>query len=89
MANTDQTVDQSETDGSTNTVAASENNQGDQPQQQQAQQESPWKGILFRIFIFWLISQLFRGRQQPSTTTQGPAFVPATNLFKPGDPMVR
>lgn len=85
MANSDQS--NSASNGDSNAVASNESNQGEQQQQQQQQQESPWKGILFRIFIFWFISNLFRGRQQP--TQQGPAFQPATNLFKSGDFMVR
>lgn len=38
-----------------------------------------WKSLLVRMFIFWLISNLFRGRQQ-STSTSNTA--PSTNLFK-------
>ncbi|KXJ13308.1 cleft lip and palate transmembrane protein 1 homolog [Exaiptasia diaphana] len=83
MANSNE-GNQAESEASRSTVASTENNSTDQQPQQQ--QESPWKGILFRIFIFWFISNLFRGRQQPSSQ-QGPSFKPATNLFKPRDYM--
>lgn len=86
MANSNEVV-QAENEASPSSVAPAENNSSDQQQPQQQQQESPWKGILFRIFLFWFISNLFRGRQQP-TTEQGPSFKPATNLFKPMDYMV-
>lgn len=45
---------------------------------QQQQQGSIWKGLLFRMFIFWMISNLFRGRQQSSNTNT----VASTNMFK-------
>lgn len=64
-----------------NGTAGNNVQQNDQPQQQQQQQQqgSMWKSFLVRMFIFWLISNLFRGRQQ-STNTSNTA--PSTNLFK-------
>ncbi|XP_022809418.1 cleft lip and palate transmembrane protein 1 homolog [Stylophora pistillata] len=62
-----------------------ENNdqQNNQPQQQQQQpqqeQGSMWKSLLIRMFIFWLISKLFRGGQQQGTNTN---VIASTNLFK-------
>lgn len=61
------------------------NNEQQQQQQQQPQQGSVWKSILVRMFIFWMISNLFRGRQQSSTNTNT---VASTNLFKPDQKMV-
>jgi fatty acid desaturase len=88
MANaaTEDSTNQAENPQSTQ-LATTENNPETVQQQPQQQQESPWKGILFRIFIFWLISNLFRGKQQPSTQSS-PGYTPATNLFKPRDFMV-
>lgn len=63
-----------------NGTAGNNVQQNDQPQQQQQQQQgSMWKSLLVRMFIFWLISNLFRGRQQSSSTT---STVASTNLFK-------
>ncbi|XP_068682325.1 putative lipid scramblase CLPTM1 [Montipora foliosa] len=60
-----------------------ENNEPQNGQQQQQQQQgSMWKGILVRMFIFWMISSLFRGRQQSSSNTNT---VAATNLFQTND----
>lgn len=60
-----------------NGTAGNNEQQNGQPQQQQ-QQGSIWKGLLFRMFIFWMISNLFRGRQQSSNTNT----VASTNMFK-------
>ena len=60
-----------------NGTAGNNEQQNGQPQQQQ-QQGSIWKGLLFRMFIFWMISNLFRGRQQTSNTNT----VASTNMFK-------
>lgn len=60
-----------------NGTAGNNEQQTGQPQQQQ-QQGSIWKGLLFRMFIFWMISNLFRGRQQSSNTNT----VASTNMFK-------
>ena len=63
-----------------NGTAGNNVQQNDQPQQQQQQQQgSMWKSILVRMFIFWLISNLFRGRQQTTNTSNT---APSTNLFK-------
>lgn len=63
-----------------NGTAGNNVQQNDQPQQQQQQQQgSMWKSLLVRMFIFWLISNLFRGRQQSTNTSNT---VPSTNLFK-------
>lgn len=84
MADTAIENSSNEVENTQSTQPPAENN----PQnEQQPQQESPWKGILFRIFIFWLISNLFRGKQQPGTQNNS-VFTPATNLFKPRDFMV-
>lgn len=61
-----------------NGTAGNNEQQNEQPQQQQ-QQGSVWKSLLVRMFIFWMISNLFRGRQQSTTNTNT---VPSTNLFK-------
>lgn len=64
--------------------------QNGQQQQQEQQQESPWKTILFRMFIFYMIMNFFRGRggqQQPSTGSNQ-QIMPATNLFQPSTEMV-
>ena len=66
-----------------NGTAGNDAQQNGQPQQQQ-QQGSIWKGLLFRMFIFWLISQLFRGRQQSSNTNT----VASTNIFKTNQKIV-
>lgn len=59
----------------------SQNGSQDNNQQQNGQQQqgSMWKSILVRMFIFWMISNLFRGRQQSTSNTN---IVPATNLFQ-------
>jgi len=63
-----------------NGTAGNNVQQNDQPQQQQQQQQgSMWKSFLVRMFIFWLISNLFRGRQQSTNTSNT---TPSTNLFK-------
>ncbi|XP_032231498.1 cleft lip and palate transmembrane protein 1 homolog [Nematostella vectensis] len=69
-------------------TAPAENGQGENQQQQQ-QQESPWKGILFRIFIFWFVTNLFRGKQQQpsSDSPSGMSLKPATNLFNTNQKM--
>lgn len=68
-----------------NGTAGNNGQQNDQPQPQQ-QQGSMWKSLLVRMFIFWVISQLFRGRgQQQSTTTNTFA---STNVFKTDQKMV-
>ena len=60
-----------------------------QQQQQQQQQESPWKTILFRMFIFYMIMNFFRGRGgQQQNTSPNQNVVPATNLFQPNTKMV-
>ncbi|XP_046847536.1 cleft lip and palate transmembrane protein 1 homolog [Xenia sp. Carnegie-2017] len=57
-----------------------ENNQG-QAQQQQSQ-TSIWKSILMRMFVFWLISQFFKSRQN---TSSNPAGIKSShNLFPTG-----
>lgn len=69
-----------------NGTAGNNVQQNDQPQQQQQQQQgSMWKSLLVRMFIFWLISNLFRGRQQSTNTSNT---VPSTNLFKTGEKIV-
>ncbi|KAK3746119.1 hypothetical protein QZH41_008822 [Actinostola sp. cb2023] len=85
MANTSQENQSESSEGSPAPVATTEDNPVVEQQPEQQQQQSPWKGILFNIFIFWLISNLFRGKQQPTSNT--PAFQPATNLFKGSDYM--
>ncbi|XP_058944990.2 putative lipid scramblase CLPTM1 [Pocillopora verrucosa] len=66
-----------------NGTAGNNDQQNNQPQQQQQQpqqeQGSMWKSLLIRMFIFWLISNLFRGRQQQGTNTN---VIASTNLFK-------
>ena len=60
------------------------NNEQQNGQQQQQQQGSMWKSLLVRMFIFWMISNLFRGRQQTSNTNT----VASTNLFKTNQKIV-
>ena len=67
-----------------NGTAGNNVQQNDQPQQQQ-QQGSMWKSLLVRMFIFWLISNLFRGRQQSTNTS---TTLPSTNLFKTNQKIV-
>lgn len=57
---------------------AGNNEQQNGQQQQQQQQGSMWKSFLVRMFIFWMISNLFRGRQQNSNVNT----VASSNLFK-------
>jgi hypothetical protein len=73
---------------SENTVEETPQNNVEQPEQQQQQpQESIWKSILTRLFIFWLISQFFKSRQ--STTSQSGVSVTASrNLFPVGTQVV-
>ncbi|KAJ7383977.1 Cleft lip and palate transmembrane protein 1 like protein [Desmophyllum pertusum] len=69
-----------------NGTAGNNGQQNDQPQPQQQQGSMwNWKSLLVRMFIFWVISQLFRGRgQQQSTTTNTFA---STNVFKTDEKM--
>lgn len=64
-----------------------QNGSQDNNQQQNGQQQqgSMWKSILVRMFIFWMISNLFRGRQQSTSNTN---IVPATNLFQTNQKIV-
>jgi hypothetical protein len=72
---------------SENTVEETPQNNVEQPEQQQQPQESIWKSILTRLFIFWLISQFFKSRQ--STTSQSGVSVTASrNLFPIGTQVV-
>ena len=72
-----------------NGTTGNNDQQNNQPQQQQQQpqqeQGSMWKSLLIRMFIFWLISNLFRGRQQQGTNTN---VIASTNLFKTDQKMV-
>ena len=65
-----------------NGTAGNNDQQNNQPQQEQG---SMWKSLLIRMFIFWLISNLFRGRQQQGTNTN---VIASTNLFKTDQKMV-
>ena len=90
------TEEKRETTNSENNQAVVENPdsnvnvaQNEPQQQQQPQQESQWKTILFRMFIFYMIMNFFRGRggqQQNGESTQ--TVMPATNLFPPNTKMV-
>lgn len=62
-----------------------DNNQSQNGQQQQQQEGSMWKSLIVRMFIFWMISNLFRGRQQSTSNTN---IVPATNLFQTNQQIV-
>lgn len=69
-----------------NGTAGNNGQENGHPQQQQQQQQgSMWKSLLVRMFIFWMISNLFRGRQQQSTNTN---MIASTNLFKTEQKMV-
>lgn len=57
-----------------------------QPEPQQQPQESVWKTILTRMFVFWLITQFFKGRQ--SSTNQSDGVRASRNLFPLGTPVV-
>lgn len=66
---------------------------GQQNQQQPA--NSAWsviKGLLFRMFVIYMISSFFRGKPQAPTAPDGKPGVPAaasSNLFPNGTVMVR
>lgn len=64
-----------------NETEGQQNDAAPQAQPQQAQ-ESVWKSILMRMFIFWLITQFFRGRQSNTDTNQ-PSVRQSYNLFPP------
>ncbi|CAB3989747.1 cleft lip and palate transmembrane 1 homolog [Paramuricea clavata] len=52
-----------------NAVNEAQQNAVEQPEQQQQPQESVWKTILTRLFVFWLISQFFKSRQSNTNQT--------------------
>ena len=68
-----------------NAVNETQENAAEQQQQQQQPQESVWKTILTRMFVFWLITQFFKGRQGNMNQSGVTA---SRNLFPPGTPVV-
>ena len=64
-----------------NAVGETQQDATDNQQQQQQPQESVWKTILTRMFVFWLITQFFKGRQ--SNTNQS-GVTASRNLFPLG-----
>lgn len=68
-----------------NAVNETQQNAVEQPEQQQQPQESVWKTILTRLFVFWLISQFFRSRQSNTNQTD---IRSSRNLFPLGTSVV-
>ena len=68
-----------------NSVEETQQNNVEQAEQQPPAQESVWKSILTRLFVFWLISQFFKSRQ--SSTSQS-GVTASRNLFPPGTEVV-
>ena len=64
-----------------NAVNETQQNAVEQPQDQQPAQESVWKTILTRMFVFWLITQFFKSRQSNSNQS---GVRSSYNLFPPG-----
>ena len=59
--------------------------------QQQQQEGSPWKSMIFRMVIFWLVINFFRSRTQSPTKTddgKGVETGPCSNVFRDGQLMV-
>ncbi|XP_028409699.1 cleft lip and palate transmembrane protein 1 homolog [Dendronephthya gigantea] len=65
-----------------NNVNETQDNAVEQAPQQPQPQESVWKTILTRMFVFWLITQFFKSRQ--SSTNQPSANASSLNIFPVG-----
>jgi hypothetical protein len=66
-------------------VNETQQNNVEQAEQQPQPQESVWKTILTRLFVFWLISQFFKSRQ---SNTNQPGVRASLNLFPLGTEVV-
>ena len=71
--------------------AQAQQNQNEAPQQQEG---SPWKSMIVRMVIFWLVINFFRskGPSSPATNPESEKGVnsgPCFNLFRDGQFMVR
>ena len=78
-----------ETNSATNEAVQTQQNQN---QAQQQQEGSPWKSMIIRMVIFWLVINFFRSRGPSTPTKSDDGKVidsgPCSNAFRDGQLMV-